>query len=352
MWKDYLTLSRTEQRATLLLLIVLFIAIVLLISTTVFTSNAIDYKIVKGINSMDGNKSDLSKPTEVAALAPFNPNDVSIKELEALGFNTRAIINWKKYIEAGGRFKSTNELYNIYGIDSAQLSRIVHLAVFDNSRLPLKTNFGKPSKYTKRIYVDLNKLTRPELLTHFPNALVDSIESYQQTRYFTRHFCVDELTNCHVDSAMLLMAYASSPKRMPSKAPQIILEINTADTTELDLLKGVGPAYARRIVYYRQKLGGYCRIDQLLEVEGVSMDLLNNIKPMLKVDAALVKPLNVNKASLRQLKEHPYLGFYKARDIIERRKANGDIKSLSEVFALPAFKDANIDLLSVYLATR
>jgi len=61
------------------------------------------------------------------------------------------------------------------------------------------------------------------------------------------------------------------------KEQSIVVELNSADTIELTKIKGVGKAFARRIIAYRDLLGGYVRIDQLGEVYGMQKDLLRAI---------------------------------------------------------------------------
>jgi competence protein ComEA len=50
----------------------------------------------------------------------------------------------------------------------------------------------------------------------------------------------------------------------------LVLHLNTATVEQLERLPGVGPALAKRIVEFRDRKGGFKRIEELLAVPGVS----------------------------------------------------------------------------------
>jgi competence protein ComEA len=50
----------------------------------------------------------------------------------------------------------------------------------------------------------------------------------------------------------------------------LVLHLNTASVEQLERLPGVGPALAKRIVEFREKKGGFKRLEELLAVPGVS----------------------------------------------------------------------------------
>lgn len=57
------------------------------------------------------------------------------------------------------------------------------------------------------------------------------------------------------------------------------VNINTATAEELTRLPGIGPAYAERIVAWREENGRFTRIEQLLEIRGIGEKRLENLKP-------------------------------------------------------------------------
>lgn len=98
-----------------------------------------------------------------------------------------------------------------------------------------------------------------------------------------------------------------------------MVEINSADTTTFKKLRGIGSGYARMIVNYRKKLGGFYSKEQLLEVYKFPIETYEKIKNQLSVDTTLIRKINVNTATVKELKQHPYISYYQALSIVENR---------------------------------
>jgi len=115
------------------------------------------------------------------------------------------------------------------------------------------------------------------------------------------------------------------------KAPPVMVEINSADSTELTKLNGIGPAFSRRIIKYRNLLGGYTSAAQLFEVYGMDSARLIPILGNITIDRQLVKKINLNSAALKDLSRHPYLDFYIAKAIINYRNKHGKFKTIEDL---------------------
>lgn len=129
----------------------------------------------------------------------------------------------------------------------------------------------------------------------------------------------------------------------------LVVELNSADTTTLMLLHGIGPAFARRIVRYRERIGGYVDESQLLEVYGFTPELLAHIAPYIKLDTLLVKRLKINSIGLKQLIKHPYIEYYQARDIVVLRNQGVIFHSIDDLRAVPSMADSTLRRLDPYL---
>lgn len=142
-------------------------------------------------------------------------------------------------------------------------------------------------------------------------------------------------------------APAPAPKRQP-----LAVELNNADTTTLQLLHGIGPAYAHRIVRYRERLGGFINISQLLEVYGFSPELLAHIAPSLTLDTSAIRRIDINSVGLKQLIQHPYIEYYQARDIVNLRNRGVRFSTADDLRAVPSMADSTLERLLPYISFR
>ncbi|MDR3652039.1 MAG: helix-hairpin-helix domain-containing protein [Paludibacter sp.] len=135
----------------------------------------------------------------------------------------------------------------------------------------------------------------------------------------------------------------------PVKRTDIIVELNTADTTLLMQVKGIGRSYAKNIIRFRQQTGGFLSVNQLIDVFGMRPEDFEKIRPFCKVNPELVQKIKVNIASVERLKSHPYINFYKAKAIYELRRKKGKLKDIADLKVLPEFTLSDLDKIKPYL---
>ena len=124
------------------------------------------------------------------------------------------------------------------------------------------------------------------------------------------------------------------------------LDLNMADSTELVRLPGIGASTAMKIIRYRERLGGYTEITQLAEIDGLPDSLM---KWFIITDTIPVRRIAVNKATLAELRRHPYIDFYQARAIVEFRNERGTIKSPEQLSFMEEFTAQDLIRLKPYL---
>ncbi len=146
----------------------------------------------------------------------------------------------------------------------------------------------------------------------------------------------------------------SFDKKYPEKIPYakkelVIVEINTADTLQLDQIKGIGASFAKRIVKYREKLGGFYRKEQLMEVFGLDSIKFEEIAAQVRVDIASLKKININTAEFDDLKNHPYFKYKQINAIIQYRKQHGKFNSIDDLKKVVILTPQNLQLIIPYL---
>ena len=197
----------------------------------------------------------------------FNPNGLDISSWKRLGLSDRQIRVIKNYESKGGRFFKKEDLKKIYSISNKDYARLEPYIMI-------------PDRYPK------NKQKRPDA--------------------------------------------SGSARRTEVSTPKVI-EINSADSAQLEGLKGIGPAFASRIYRYRDRLGGFYSKSQLREVYGIDSLKYAEIKDQIDIDPSSVKKININTAVFDDLKRHPYLSYKQMNAIIQYRKQHGSYTSINDL---------------------
>jgi DNA uptake protein ComE-like DNA-binding protein len=132
----------------------------------------------------------------------------------------------------------------------------------------------------------------------------------------------------------------SSYTYKPYPKEVFVIELNSADTFELQRLRGIGPAFARRIIKYRDRLGGFTDKSQLLEIWGMDTTKYNAIAEHLVVNPDSVHPVDLNTVTFKELLAHPYFPFATTKAILLYRKDHKKFVSLSELKSIRIISDS------------
>ena len=145
-------------------------------------------------------------------------------------------------------------------------------------------------------------------------------------------------------------ADSDSPQYVPFRKQPFSLEMNSADTLDWQQLYGIGHVFSNRIVRYRQRLGGFHRREQLLEVNGLSDTLYASILPHLRLDTSLIKPIKINTISIDSLKRHPYIDYYQAKAIVRYRESYGSYHSYADLLRVNLVDTATLNRIKPYIS--
>lgn len=77
-----------------------------------------------------------------------------------------------------------------------------------------------------------------------------------------------------------------STESVVEKPQDGLVNVNTAIRERLMALPGIGPAYSRRIIDYREKYGGFKTVDELKKIKGIGEKRLEKLKPFIKLKAS------------------------------------------------------------------
>jgi DNA uptake protein ComE-like DNA-binding protein len=151
----------------------------------------------------------------------------------------------------------------------------------------------------------------------------------------------------------VLIAKETESVPSPRKTERSIasFDLNKADTSQLSQIKGIGPGLSRRIIKYRDLLGGFISENQIREVYGLDSTVVEELLKYgyIHSNAPLIK-ISVNTATLQDLTAHPYISPKVASIIVDYRKQHGSYSSLESLYNIRALNKATLDKLAPYLS--
>lgn len=297
---NFIGFNKTEAQATIVLLgIVVLAAIVPRVSlrlshNPVSTANQDQELLSEWLEQIDKSlkENELQKVKKKTApkYRPFNfdPNLASDTDLKKLGFKPYIATRIVKYRKAGGSFKTASELKKIFGIDTLLVEKL----------LPFISLAPPQKEKTPITLVEKTKKTIP-----------------------------------------------------PKEEPKVLIDLNVASSEELQTIRGIGPFYAKNILAYRQKLGGFYTLKQLNEVYRMTPDILNILKSHTYISAPTQK-LPINSDSLKHLAKHPYISWNQAKVIINYRKQHGTFTEAEELLNIKIIDDSLYQKISPYISVE
>lgn len=201
----------------------------------------------------------------------FNPNSATDEEFKRLGLSEKQIINIRNYLEKAGSFRFKEDFGKLYSIGDSLFAIL-------------------------NPYIDL-----PDKESYYAS-LKNPKEKQEQTKF-------------------------EKPK---TQKP--LLELNSADSLQLLEIKGIGPAFASRIIKYRNRLGGFQKVEQLMEIYGMKEEQYDLIKTQVKVNPSVIIKININTCTSEELKNHPYINNWNiANALVNYRKKHGIFKTIDEI---------------------
>ncbi len=143
--------------------------------------------------------------------------------------------------------------------------------------------------------------------------------------------------------------FEAYPAKETLSKQRVVIELNSADSVQLESVTGIGPAFAQRILKYRKRLGGFYKKEQLLEVYGVDSTKYQNLQDEVLVNAGSIEKIAINTAGFEELKRHPYLSYKQINAIVQYRKQHGNYRSIDDMKKVLILNDEILRKIAPYL---
>ncbi len=128
-------------------------------------------------------------------------------------------------------------------------------------------------------------------------------------------------------------------------------DINRADTTQLQKISGIGSVLSRRIIKFRDGLGGFTSKAQYAEVYGLAVEVTNKLDSFtFIVDGFPVQKININKASIEQIAQHPYIRKKLAKMIVAYRLQHGNFETIEDLSKIHTMDEKTLIKIRPYIA--
>jgi len=286
---------------------------------------------------------DRSAPAPAAEPFAFDPNTVDYRALRRLGFSKQDAAGILRYRAAGKIFRIAEDFAACYQVSDSMYDRLEpyirigaqYRFVPRRDTMPARRR-REPFARRQRAAAPLVPFRIDTMTAKFLRAIgftkrqAEAIADYNTLVGGFRD--EEELCDYPIigDSAgRRLAAYAIFPeRRQPLHSP---VELNTADSAALRSVSGIGEKTVGAILDYRRRLGGFCRVEQLAEVRGVTERNYERIVKQISVDSCKISKIDINFASPKALAGHPYLPPRLLRRILKRRQLKGGWSTLEEL---------------------
>lgn len=208
----------------------------------------------------------------------FDPNIIDESGWKKLGLKDKTIHTIKNYLSKGGHFYKAEDLKKVYGLHPNDYIRLEPFIKIETRNAEDKAAETRPAEYART---------------------------------------------------------ENEPRRFSYN----IIDINVADTSAFISLPGIGSKLAARIVNFREKLGGFYSIAQVGETYGLPDSSFQKIRQYLKLESSSVRKININNATLDELKAHPYIRYNIANPIIAYRNEHGPFSRVDDLKKVMAVTD-------------
>ena len=257
------------------------------------------------------------------------------KEIASLRIDSGKSKSYGKYAE--------NEYYNDYTPRKEIVARKIESFQFDPNTATVNEwmRLGIREKIAQNIQKYISKggkFYKPEDLKKIwgiPKTDVDRLIPYIR---------IESIINNYPKYEKVDYAKNYTPRTISS------VEINTGDTSAFIALPGIGSRLSQRIIAFRKSLGGFHSIDQIAETYLLPDSTFQKIRPFLKSENITVKKININIATIDEMKSHPYIRYQLANAIFNYRIQHGNFNSIEGVKKIMIITDEIFDKMAPYLA--
>ena len=317
--------SGKESRATIsnsrAMGVIILIALLFVFQVTTFVIHKV--RVASGVADVQSvAEGNIVQRRDTAERFSFNPNTIPKDSLVLLGFTDRQAQSIINYREKGGKFRKREDFAKLYVVDSAKYHSLAPYILLPDSNMSVDGDFAQKNA---------NFSTKSAGNEKFAQKKADYRTKSAGNEEFAQKNANFSAKSDGVEEGSVLDAGQRGRQgRRDSLFGQKVVQskymcnLNTADSTALVQLYGIGGYYARKILKYRERLGGsFVSPRQLLEIDGFTQERYSKIEQYIFVREEDIKGFSILCADRKTLENHPYIGPYAARGIVTWLRVKG-----------------------------
>ncbi|MCK9399814.1 MAG: helix-hairpin-helix domain-containing protein [Bacteroidales bacterium] len=317
--KDYFAFNRKEQRGLIILLGLLLLSVLInlflpqlvpekeydiapfqiAVSTFIASIDKLDStEKIKPQKFSDNYSKDEGADLSSFIASPFNfdPNDLNEQQWVNMGIGAKIARNILRYREKGGTFRDKKGLGRIYGMNDSVFAIL------------------EP-------YVRIKEMEKAPSSSYINNN--DNKNYTKPGNNFTKY-----------------------------KPDTLIIELNSTDSASLLACHGIGPSYAGRIIRYRELLGGFTSVEQLMEIRGMDSIRYNQFRGQITVNPQQVRKIDLNSVTFKELLRHPYFEYYLVKAVFNFKDEIKAYDSVGQIRTIPVMYEELYEKIAPYLDVK
>ncbi len=268
-WDNYNNFSKSDRNAILILSVLILLSVIanIIVSNIHPKSkfNTAEYEqLLKNLTLQNNNFESGSK-----TLFVFDPNTIIPEMLDSLDLPGNIKRNILNYREAGGRFNNPSQLRKIYGMNDSIFALIKEYVVISETLDSVDSNHIVKYKSINGVFdpniADFNQLIDFGFNSFQAKNLINFRSKagvFRNKKDLLKIYGIDTVFFKSIENYIQIENFeVTKPENV--KSVLVNVELNSADSTKLIQLAGIGSVFAKRILKYRDLLGGFYSTAQL-----------------------------------------------------------------------------------------
>ena len=298
---------------------------------------------------------------DTLSFSTFDPNTADYRKLISAGVPRDIAVSIIRWREAGKVYRVKEDLALCYNMTDSLYFLLEPYIIIGKEYQFQPKEFDSTPRERHTATIALSPFKLDTVGTTFLRGIGFSVRQAELIVNYRKmiggYRSIEEFEECYaVDSAMAarLRPYIIFEPRdtLPAYLEERVefpIELNSTDSVTLCKVMGIGAKSASHILFYRDLLGGYHSVSQILELKVVTEENFQRILPQIYCDSAKIKKININFARPKEMEVHPYISNRMLRRIVNNRELKGGWSNLEEMIEDDIFSSEEAARIAPYL---